>query len=167
MLEEREDQISALNKLSTGCLESHAPTGRVKLTHPILPWMKDPTIDSDRQKLELSQIKSRDTKTQKNIKSTWTKKSNTRKLLKIIGTHLFVRCCHPKILKICRILLIIYSEGSRINHEPSEMNNYFSKLAANLTSKENNKSNLTTLLKNLPQEKYDQSHGFCPRNHPL
>ena len=42
------------------------------------------------------------------------------------------------------------------------MNNYFSKLAANLSSKENNESNLTTLLKNLPDEKYNQSYGFCP-----
>ena len=58
---EPEDQISTLNKLFTGCLESHAPTCRVKLTHPTTPWMKDPTI-SDRQKLELSQIKSRDSK---------------------------------------------------------------------------------------------------------
>ena len=58
---EPEDQISTLNKLFTGCLESHAPTCRVKLTHPTTPWMKDPTI-SGRQKLELSQIKSRDSK---------------------------------------------------------------------------------------------------------
>ena len=58
---EPEDQISTLNKLFTGCLESHAPTCRVMLTHPTTPWMKHPTI-SDRQKLELSQIKSRDSK---------------------------------------------------------------------------------------------------------
>ena len=48
---ELEDQISTLNKLFTGCLESHAPTCRVKLTHPTAPWMKDPTIISDCQKL--------------------------------------------------------------------------------------------------------------------
>ena len=41
------------------------------------------------------------------------------------------------------------------------MNNYFSKFAANLSNKENNESNLTTLLKNLPDENYDQSHDFC------
>ena len=52
MFEEWEDQISTLNKLSTVCLESHAPTGRVKLTHPIPPWMKDPTIVSDRDLME-------------------------------------------------------------------------------------------------------------------
>ena len=60
--EEPEDQISALNKLFTDCLESHAPTRRVKLTRPIAPWMKNPTIISDRQKLELSRIKSHDSK---------------------------------------------------------------------------------------------------------
>ena len=82
MLEEREDQISALNKLSTGCLESHAPTGRVKLTHPILPWMKDPTIDSDRQKLELSQIKSRDTKNPKEHQKYLDEKKQYKKTIK-------------------------------------------------------------------------------------
>ena len=46
------------------------------------------------------------------------------------------------------------------------MNNYFSKLAANLSNKENNESNLTTLLKNLPDENYDQSHDFCPTPPP-
>ena len=65
VFEEREDQISTLNKLFTVCLESHAFTGRVKLTHPVAPWMKDPTIISDRPKLELSRIKSRDSKNPK------------------------------------------------------------------------------------------------------
>ena len=50
-IEETEDQISTLNKLFIDCLESHAPTLRVKLTHPISPWMKDPAVVSDRQKL--------------------------------------------------------------------------------------------------------------------
>ena len=64
-LEEPEDQISTLNKLFTDCLESHAPTRRVKLTRPITPWMKDPTFVSDRQQLELSRIKSSDSKNPK------------------------------------------------------------------------------------------------------
>ena len=63
--EEPEDQISILNKLFSDCLESHAPTCRVKLTRPIVPWMKDPTIVSDRQKVELPRIKSRDSKNSK------------------------------------------------------------------------------------------------------
>ena len=41
------------------------------------------------------------------------------------------------------------------------MNKYFSKLAENLSNKENNESNLATLLKNLPDENYNQSHDFC------
>ena len=63
--EEPEDQISVLNKLFSDCLESHAPTRRVKLTRPVAPWMKDPTIVSDSQKLELSRIKSRNSKNPK------------------------------------------------------------------------------------------------------
>ena len=63
--EEPEDQISTLSRLFTDCLESHAPTRRVKLSRPIFPWMKDPTIVSVRQKVELSRIKSRDRKNPK------------------------------------------------------------------------------------------------------
>ena len=86
-------------------------------------------------------------KTQKNIKYAWKIKSNKRKLLKIKRIHFFIKCCHPKILKVYRILLTVYSINNKrtINHEPSEMNNYFSNLATNLTNKENNESNLTTL----------------------
>ena len=63
--DEWEDKISTVNKLFTVCLESHAPTGRVKLNHTVAPWMKDPIIVSDRQKLELSRIKSHDSKNPK------------------------------------------------------------------------------------------------------
>ena len=62
---EWEDQISILNKFLSDCLESHTLTGWVELNHPITPWMKDPTIVSDHQKVELSQIKSRDSKNPK------------------------------------------------------------------------------------------------------
>ena len=47
------------------------------------------------------------------------------------------------------------------------MNNYFSNLAANLSNKENNECNILTLLKNLPDENYKQSHDFFPPNLPL
>ena len=48
----------------------------------------------------------------------------------------------------------------KLNHKPSEMNNYFRNLVANLSNKENNESNLLTLLKNLPDENYKQSPDF-------
>ena len=57
---------------------------------------------------------------------------------------------------------ILIKQQKTINPETSEMNNYFSKLAANLSNKENNESNLTTLLKNLPDENYYQADDFCP-----
>ena len=139
-----EDQTSYLNKLFSDCLESHAPTRRVKLTRPITPWMKDPTIVSDRRKLELSSIKSRDSKYMED-------KKQCKKTIKDKKLHFFVKRCHHKIPKRYGILLIVYSISNRKkNHEPSEMNNYFSNLAENLTNKENTKSNLTSLLNNLP-----------------
>ena len=124
-LEEPEDQISTLNKLFTDCLESHArrvkltytSTRRVKLTCSIAPWIKNPTIVSDCQKLELSRIKSRDSKNPRGPKKTskipWKIKSNTRKLLKIKRIHFFVKRCHQKILKPYGILLIVYSINNK------------------------------------------------------
>ena len=110
---EPKDQISTLNKLFADSLESYAPTHRVKLTHHIVSWMKDPTIVSDRQKLELPQIKSRNSKTQKNIKNIWKIKSNTRKLVKIKRTNFLVKRGHQKILKWYGILLILYSINNK------------------------------------------------------
>ena len=81
-IEEPEDQISNLNKLFTECLESHAPTHQVKLTCPIFPCMKDPTIVSDCQKFELSQIKSRDSKNPKEHQNYLEYKKKYKKTIK-------------------------------------------------------------------------------------
>ena len=45
------------------------------------------------------------------------------------------------------------------------MNNYFSNLVVNLINKENTKSNLTTLLNNLPDENYDLSFHLNHKNY--
>ena len=113
MFEEWEDQKSTLNKLSTVCLESHAPTGRVKLTHPIPPWMKDPTIVSDRQKLELSRIKSRDSKNPKEHQKYLEDKKQYKKTIKDKKTDFLVKRCHQKVLKPYRILFIVYSINNK------------------------------------------------------
>ena len=93
-------------------------------------------------------------KTQKDIKITLKIKSNTRKLLK---TKTFL--CKALSLKNPKSVWnsidhIVNKQEKRINHEPSEMNNYFSNLAANPINKENTESNFTTLLNNLPDENY-------------
>ena len=44
---------------------------------------------------------------------------------------------------------LLNKQQKRINHETSEINNYFSKVAANLSNKENTKSKFATLLHNL------------------
>ena len=45
------------------------------------------------------------------------------------------------------------------------MNKYFTNLAVNLTNKENTESNFTTLLNDLPDEKYDQSFRLNHTNY--
>ena len=73
-------------------------------------------------------------KTQKNTKSTWKIKSNTRKLLKVKRIHKALSSKNPETVwnSIDRIL---NKQQKGINHEPSEMSNYFSSLAANLLTK--------------------------------
>ena len=71
-----------MNKLFSDCLESHVPTRRVKLTRPIAPWIKYPTIVSDRQKLELSRIKSRDSKNPKEHQKYLKEKKQYKKTIK-------------------------------------------------------------------------------------
>ena len=44
LFDDQEDQVAMLNKLSTGCINIHEPSKRVKITRPIAPWMHDPKI---------------------------------------------------------------------------------------------------------------------------
>ena len=93
------DQISTLNKFSTGCLESHALTCRMKLTHPVAPWMKDITSISNRQKLELSQIKSRDSKNPKEHQKYLEDKKEYKKTIQNKKNSFFRKLLSSKILK--------------------------------------------------------------------
>ena len=88
-----------MNKLFTGCLESHAPTCHMKLTHPVAPWMKDPTIISNRQKLELSQIKSRDSKNPKEHRKYLEDKKQYKKTIQDKKNSFFRKVLSSKILK--------------------------------------------------------------------
>ena len=156
-----------MNKLLSDCLEIHALTGRVELTHPITPWMKDPTIVSDHQKVELSRIKSRDSKNPKEHQKYLKEKKQYKKTIKDKKNSFFRKVFFSKNPKTVwnSIDRILNKQQKRINHEPSEMNNYFSNLAANLTNKESTKSNLTSLLNNLPDENYDQSFHLNHTNY--
>ena len=60
---------------------------------------------------------------------------------------------------------LLNKQQKRINHEPSEINNYFSNVAANLSNKENTKSKFATLLHNLPDENHDQSFHLNHTNY--
>ena len=144
--EEPEDQISILNKLFSDCLKIHAPTRRVKLTRPIAPWMKDPTIVSDRQKVEISRIKSSDSKNSKEHQKYLEDKKQYKKTIKDKKNSFLRKALASKNPKTVwnSIDRILNKQQKRINHKPSEMNNYFSNLAANLTNKENTLSKLKT-----------------------
>ena len=106
------DQISTLNKFFTDCLESHALARRVRLTRPIAPWMKDPTIVSYRQKLELSRIKSRDSKNPKEHKNYPRVKKQYKKTIKDRKNSFFREALSSKPYEI---LLIVYSINNKKN----------------------------------------------------
>ena len=42
--DEPDDQVTILNKLVLNCIEKHAPIKRVRLTRPVVPWIKDESI---------------------------------------------------------------------------------------------------------------------------
>ena len=127
-----------MKKLFTDCLESHAPTLRVKLTRPIAPWTKDPTIVSDHQKLELSRIKSCDSKNPKEHQKYLEDKKQYKKTIKDKKNSFLCKALsskNPKTVWNSIDRIINKQQQNRVNHEPSETNNYFSNLAANLTNK--------------------------------
>ena len=165
--EEPEDQISTLNKFFNDCLESHAPTHRVKLTRSIAPWMKDPGMVSDRQKLELSRVKSRDSKNPKEHQKYLEDKKQYKNTIKDKKNSFLRKALSSKSPGTVwnTIDRILKKQQQGINHDPSEMSNYFSNLAANLTNKENTESNFATLLNNLPDENYDQSFHLNHTNY--
>ena len=55
-----EDKLNILNHLILTCIERHAPLKRVKLTHPIVPWMMEPKISQNKILFEMSREKARD-----------------------------------------------------------------------------------------------------------
>ena len=116
--EKPEDQISTLNKLFTGCLESYGPSRRVKLTRPIALWMKNLTIVSDLQKLELSRIKSRDTKNPKEHKKYLEDKKQYKKTIRDKKNSFFRKALSSKNSKtiLNSVDHILNKQQKRINH---------------------------------------------------
>ena len=52
-----DDQILMLKKFLTDFIDEHAARGRVNLTHPIAPWMKDLSIVASQKESEQFHIK--------------------------------------------------------------------------------------------------------------
>ena len=50
--DEPDDQVTILNKLVLNCIEKHAPIKRVRLTQPVVPWIKDESIVNLKTQLE-------------------------------------------------------------------------------------------------------------------
>ena len=73
----------------------------------------DPSIITDRQKLELSRIKSRDSKNPKEHQIYLEGKKQCKETIKDKKNSFFAKRCHQKILKPYGILLIVYSINNR------------------------------------------------------
>ena len=106
--------------------------------------MKDPTIVSDRQKLELFRIKLRDSKNPKEHQKYLEDKKQYKKTIKGKKNSFFRKALSSKNPETVwnsndRIL---NKQQKGINHEPSEINNYFSNLASNFVTKKVLKVNL-------------------------
>ena len=165
--DEPEDQISILNKLFKDNLENHAPSRRVKLTRPIAPWMKDASIVSDRQKLEQSRIKSRDSNCPKDRNQYVEDKKKYKKCIKDKKKSFFRKALSSKNPKIVwnTIDRILNKQQKRIRHDPSEMNKYFTNLAANLTNRDNTESDIKSLLDSFPDQNGAESFHLNHTNY--
>ncbi|XP_057299344.1 uncharacterized protein LOC130629967 [Hydractinia symbiolongicarpus] len=147
-----DEQIDTLNHLILSCIERHAPLKRVKLTRPIAPWMKDPAIQDSRNQLEFYRKKAQEDPNYKNDYKE--KRTNYRKTLKEIKNSFFKKSLSSKDQKSVwnTIHRILSNQKTRIKHDPSEMNEYFSNLAANLTGKSNVESTLPDDIKTTENE---------------
>ena len=119
-----EDQIDILNNLILSCIETHAPLKRIKLTRPIAPWMRDPAIETCRAKLELFRQQAR---IDPQLKSLYKERlTEYKKKLKQIKNNFFKKSLSSKDPKAVwnTIHRVLNNQKSRINHHPSEMNEY-------------------------------------------
>ena len=99
--------------------------------------MKDPTTVSDRQKLELSRIKSRDSKNPKEHQKYLEDKKQYKKTIKDKKNSFLRKALASKNPKTVwnSIDRILNKQQKRIKHEPSEMNNYLAILQRTLLGK--------------------------------
>ena len=100
--------------------------------------MKNPTIVGDHQRLELSRIKLCDRKNPKEHQKYLEDKKQYKKTIKDKKTSFLRKALSSKNTKSIQnsIDRTLNKKQKRINHEPSEIKDYFRNLAANRTNKE-------------------------------
>ena len=134
--EDLDDQVETLNKLITDCLSCHAPTKRLKFTHPLAHWMK--TLDIINLQKERNELRTTAHRTQ--TQSDWQLFRNTRNELKYriksAKRTFYKKALASKNSKTIwrTIYRILKPNLERCTASPTSLNNYYSSLAANLTS---------------------------------
>ena len=147
-----DDKLDILNKLILSCINHHAPIKRVKITRPIAPWMKDPRIVEAYRNLNTARTQYAHLTDKTLYKA---QKKLYKKTIKEVKHSFFRKVLSDKDSKKVweSVNKFLNSQHRRINHHPSDMNNYFSNLVSNLTSKENKQCDFESILNNLPKDK--------------
>ena len=150
------DQIAMLNKLITDCIADHAPIKKVKFTRPPAPWMKDPELVTAKKHLEhLRSLKNVNGTGSSELSDYRKSKVRYKKLIETTKVTFLRKARNSKNPKEVRDAVnpIINPPKNRIRQNTSELNNYFTTHALNLSGKENepqNESEILQLLNRVP-----------------
>ena len=130
ILNVKNDQVTILNKLILDCIEKHAPVKRIRLTRPVVLWMKDESIVNLKTQLEHHRQKARTSKEEngrKNYQVTRNKLKKTIKTTKAAFLRKAMSSKNPKEVW-STVNRILTKQRTRIKQHPSDLNNHFTTL---------------------------------------
>ena len=129
----------------------YRPTRRLKLTRPIIPRMKEPSIAQAHKELENFHMNAQGSS---NIEQSRKYQDNRNRYKKTKENFFFfAKRFLRKTDKLWNTInLALNKQQNRIKLEPPEVNKCFSNLFANFINKENADSSYDTLANNLPTE---------------
>ena len=150
------DDPNDKSKLITDCIADHASINKVKFTRPPAPWMKDPQLITAKKHLQHLRNLKNANGTESNELSDYRKsKVRYKKLIKTTKGSFLHKELSSKTPKEVwdAVNPITNPPKNRIRQSTSDLNNYFTALASNLSGKENeplHESEILQLLNRVP-----------------
>ena len=130
-MDDVDDKVNMFNSLFLGCIDTHAPLKRVKVTRPPAPWIHDPII----KQLQLSRNNLRYEAHQKNDSHIWEKfresRNDVKKIIRKQKMTFYRRALSSKKPKEVwnTINAILHPPPKRISFSPQALNDQFATTA--------------------------------------